>query len=173
MQLTIASQSLSFLISCLLGVALGALYDVFRISRIALPTPTAVIWVEDVLYFLICAVLTFMYMLTVAEGQVRFFILIGELIGASLYYFTVGRLVNAMSELNVNAVKRLLRSVSQLIFTPVIRLWRCISGKINIHSKKIHRNIQKYRLRTKFRLKRRRILLYNLFKATSCRNRKQ
>ncbi len=170
MGITLSSQSISFLISCVVGIGLGVLYDIFRISRIAVHTPTAVILFEDVLYFFICAIITFLYMLTVIEGQVRFFILIGELIGASVYYFTVGRLVMALSQAIIGVIKKLIWGILRIVFTPLIKFMMLISTAFKINSKKIHQKVQKYGSRTKFRLKRQRILLYNFIKAGSHKN---
>lgn len=76
-----------------MGAVFGAVYDLFRIFRIAVPLPAGVIVAEDVIYFAFCGFMSFFLAMTVNFGQVRFFILLGELLGFLLYYLTLGVLV--------------------------------------------------------------------------------
>ena len=73
-----------------MGAVFGAVYDLFRIFRIAVPLPAGVIVAEDVIYFAFCGFMSFFLAMTVNFGQVRFFILLGELLGFLLYYLTLG-----------------------------------------------------------------------------------
>lgn len=111
-----------FLASVALGAALGVCYDVFRILRIAFKHRTAVVLVEDVLFFTICAVVTFCFLLASGDGQLRAFILIGELIGAILYYCTIGVLVIGISKRVIAAIRWVLHKIWRIFFEPIVRL---------------------------------------------------
>ena len=78
MEITVAGQTWIFLMSVALGAALGVLYDVFRIVRIAVRTPPAVVLVEDLAFSIVCTTATFLFLIGADKGQLRMFLLIGE-----------------------------------------------------------------------------------------------
>lgn len=119
MEISVSSQTMAFLLSCLLGAGLAAVYDVFRILRIALPQPAPVIAAQDFAYLLICAGATFFYLMTTVSGQIRLFVLVGEVIGWVLYYFTIGEVVMKAAHTVIDFVYRLLR----LLAWPHLSLW--------------------------------------------------
>ena len=57
--IAVNTQTLIFLQSLLMGAALGAVYDLFRIFRIAVPLPAGAIVAEDVIYFVFCGFFLF------------------------------------------------------------------------------------------------------------------
>lgn len=163
----ISAQTMVFGYAVLFGMILGMVYDVFRITRIAFKHSTVVIAVQDIFYLLVCAVVTFFYMLTVTQGQIRIFIFIGELIGWVFYYFTIGELVIGVSSAIIKFIKRLLAFLYKLFILPIFRLIHWFLRLLSIplgKSKKIFKKMQR---NTKFRLKNRTILLYNLIKGVS------
>lgn len=151
-------QTFIFLRAFLLGACLGLLYDVFRILRIAIKTPAVIVFLEDILYFLICGIITFLFMMSCIDGRVRGFIVIGELLGAVLYYCTIGSLLFRLSNAIIYAVKKFFR----LIFHPVFLLLGWISSILKKTGKFIGFNIKKYRKKLNFHLKAEGVLLYNI-----------
>ena len=63
MAITIAGQTWIFLGGILVGAALGVCYDLFRVVRLAVPHPAALVAVEDLVFFCVCAAGTFLYLL--------------------------------------------------------------------------------------------------------------
>ncbi len=90
MNLTLAFQFQGFLISIGVGLLLGAYYDVFRIFRTVFRSEKRAVFYQDVFYMLTSAFVTFLLALGVNYGNVRFYILAGEIIGWCLYFLTVG-----------------------------------------------------------------------------------
>lgn len=161
MEIYLAEQALVFAEALLVGAALGFLYDVFRITRVAFPTASGVVFAEDILFFTICAVVTFFFGLTVIDGALRVFLIFGELLGAIFYYFTVGKLVMGISKKIIAAVKAIICFVIKWIFRPV---WNAIYHIIAfivrpfIFLKKI---FKKKLQKAKYHLKVRSKVLYN------------
>jgi spore cortex biosynthesis protein YabQ len=171
----LAEQTAVFFGAVLVGAAMGALYDVFRISRVAFSTPEGVIFAEDVVFFVFCALITFYYGLTVIDGSLRLFVLLGELFGGIIYRNTVGRLVMRVSKSIISAVRAIFGFITRTFLLP---LWRLAARVvrflltpylfvINFFKKKLQ-NI-KYRLKNNCRV------LYNHLKAgaTAVRNAKK
>jgi spore cortex biosynthesis protein YabQ len=123
----LAEQTLHFLQSILLGAVFGLLYDAFRITRIAVKTPRGVVFAEDVLFFMVCAILSFFFLMSTLDGQLRLFLFVGIGLGALLYSLTLGVVVMKVSQAIIQAIKAVLRFIIRLFFRPVYRLiyWIC------------------------------------------------
>ena len=173
MGIYLEQQASVFLLSLLVGAALGVLYDVFRISRVAFYTSPAVVFAEDVLFFLICGVTTFFFGLTVMEGTLRAFLLIGELLGAVLYHFTLGRLVMRVATKIIGIIKAIFRFLFKWILRPLWRILCYIIAFIVKPFRILAHFFKKILQNLKFRLKVRRKVLYNHFNILFWKNKKR
>lgn len=158
--LTIADQTRLFLLALGLGFLLGVVYDLFRVLRMAFTMRRVGVFIQDVLFFLTCASVTFIFLLAVNQGEVRGFIIAGEGLGFLIYYFSFGLLAVKVSSFLVHAIQRLFYLIS-LPFRALFRLFRRLFGKIGISVKKTSKKIAK---KSKFNLKHHKTLLYNLIK---------
>lgn len=105
----IALAQLLFL-SVVLGFLAGALYDVFRIRRIAIKIP--ILWhFEDFFFMVLCGVVYAVLFYALNSGRVRGFAFAGGIVGFYVYRKTLGRLVMALSERIINAVKYIFRRI--------------------------------------------------------------
>lgn len=164
MEISVTTQSMTFLYACLVGAAFGVLYDVFRILRLAFPKGSVLIIVEDILFFAICGVCTFFFLLTFSSGQVRYYIILGILVGFFLYYFTLGKLIYAVSGLIIKGIKKALHFLFRVIswpFRKIFGLFWKLTGPIR---KKCKTFLQKRPKKPTLPLQRKHSLLYNLFK---------
>ena len=143
--IAVNTQTIIFLQAILMGAVFGAVYDLFRIFRIAVPLPAGVIVAEDVIYFAFCGFMSFFLAMTVNFGQVRFFILLGELLGFLLYYLTLGVLVMKCAQQIIAFIRWIGKKVAKIF------------GKLGKNAKKAVQKNRKH-------LQTRRILLYNYFK---------
>lgn len=78
---TIAREGSLLLVSFLFGIALMLLYDVFRIFRHIVPHGTIWMALEDILYWITCAVGIFAMLYQENDGLLRWFVLGGVAIG--------------------------------------------------------------------------------------------
>ena len=147
-----------------MGAVFGAVYDLFRIFRIAVPLPAGVIVAEDVIYFAFCGFMSFFLAMTVNFGQIRFFILLGELLGFLLYYLTLGVLVMKCAQQIIAFIRWIFQVLWKLILRPVVRLLMWIGKKVAKIFGKLGKNAKKAVQKNRKHLQTRRILLYNYFK---------
>ena len=161
LELVVADQVKIFLYAWLLGAALGLGYELFRIPRLAVKMPAWLIFVQDLLYVILWASATFFFQMTYSRGQVRLYILVGELLGWTVYYFTVGALFYRLSGAIIAAVKaivhfllgKILCPLLRLLFRPFVWLW----GKVRRGVGRSKRAIQRrYDQRRQKRLEQRR-----------------
>ena len=118
MDLSISQQAWVFLWSLLLGAGLGLLYDFFRILRLAIRWNSFWIFIQDLLYWFICAVATFFYIFATNSGEVRWYIFFGALCGAGIYFVTLSVLLMRSSRAVIRFFKMLLHGLWDLITLP-------------------------------------------------------
>ncbi|MGN0602951.1 MAG: spore cortex biosynthesis protein YabQ [Oscillospiraceae bacterium] len=92
---SVSEQCSLFLLSVILGMGIGVFYDVFRTLRIVFP-PAAkknAVFVEDIVFMVVSGAAVFLYAAVLCRGQVRFFCVVGTLLGFALYIATVGSII--------------------------------------------------------------------------------
>lgn len=112
----IAGEAMLFLTSCMLGAALGVVYDFFRALRLIVPTGAALAFVEDGVFFAVAGVAEFVFFLNHTYGQLRVFLLVGQGLGFLIYYLTAGRAVYCV----MLRLSKLIRAVFRWVFNCVI-----------------------------------------------------
>lgn len=132
----ILAQTNSFLYAMALGAVLSVLYDVFRIIRVAFGGKKTAVFIEDLVFSLLALVLTFVFVIVFNNGELRFFVLIGELLGFVICHYTVGRIIIGFSRAIINSIKWFFK----LIFTPIIKVLKKIPPKTKEIKKKLLKN---------------------------------
>lgn len=110
MEFSLADQTVYFLFSLLFGVILSALYDFVVVLRLLGFKKLWQTITFDILYMFMCAVLTVLFAMPFNKGEVRYFVLFGEIIGFFVHRYTLG-------------------GVSEKIYSKIIRIIRVIIEK--------------------------------------------
>ena len=126
MEFTDAEQLRQLFLSCGLGFLLGAYYDVFRVLRLILKKGKLSYFVQDILFFVTAAVVTFLFSLAVMNGQLRFYLFLGEIVGFTAYYFTVGVVVMRFAGTVIRWFLRIWRMIWMIVFYPFQWLFRLL-----------------------------------------------
>lgn len=154
MAIAITEQTAVFFHSLLLGAVLGCFYDLFRITRIAFLMPALLVLIEDLLFFLFSSIALFGFLLENNDGQIRWFILLGVVLGWTVYYFTAGSLVMKCSARIIAGVRAVLAF-----------LWRPFAWAGD-RSARVARRLEKRGRNTIFRvktgLKSHMVMMYNM-----------
>lgn len=159
-----AGQWELFLYAGLLGVLLGAYYDVFRIIRYLTAQGKRQTFFWDLFYFFSSGVVTFLYLLAVNQGQMRFYLLAGELIGWCLYHLTLGQATLFLSKLLVKGMQKIFQWFKRHILKPVWRVTQWIWKKFEKVIQKAFKFMKKIAIKSKNSLKRKRRIVYTLNK---------
>lgn len=72
------------------GIGLAVLYDCLRIWRRLVPHGIVWLSVEDILFWMAASLITFMVCFVEDAGNIRWFAVAGEIIGALMYHNTIG-----------------------------------------------------------------------------------
>lgn len=84
----ISIQTVSFLYSLLLGVALAVCYDFIRVSHKTTIKSILLIQIIDVLFFVVSALVSFGFFMLYSNGYIRVYLLLGELLGFVFWNLT-------------------------------------------------------------------------------------
>jgi spore cortex biosynthesis protein YabQ len=123
-----SDQAWLFLGTVALGFALGFIFDIFRIVRIAVSHKTWMVQAEDLLYWTLVILLMFYFMLSANYGEIRLFAIVGAAIGALLYFYSLSIIIMKVATAIINFVKKVLFAIARIILTPV----RFIMRKLKI-----------------------------------------
>lgn len=126
MEVAFSSQLWGIGLAVPVGVGLAVLYDLLRIWRILFDSGKWSVYVQDVLYGVGAALVTFLLALAVNYGEVRFYLLLGEGAGVAVYFLTLGRVTVRMAQVVHRGCKRLKAWFVRRIGVPVRR----IAGKL-------------------------------------------
>lgn len=101
-----------------LGFFLGFFYDIISVFRYAFCRFKTLIFVFDFLFCILTAVISYLLFLGTTNGVIRIYLVLAEITGAAVYFFTVGRIISRM-------VRRIAKAFSQLfrfLFAPFMFL---------------------------------------------------
>lgn len=87
------NQTISFVLSACLGALFCVLYDVVRAVRKVCLNSFWAVFFTDIIMWLIYAFATFMFLMARTNGEIRGYILIGELFGFVLFRISISRLL--------------------------------------------------------------------------------
>lgn len=161
--LSLAQQTKSFLLSLGMGFLLGIIYDLIRIIRISISKNKTGVILSDLFFCAVACMGTFLFCLTVNEGEIRLFLVLGEIAGFFTYYFSLGVIIFSYSEKIITFIKRLTRSILRIILFPFNWVLEKLKSLFKKIISKRRKNSKKLKNKSKFLLKVNKLLLYNLF----------
>ena len=101
-----------FGLSCLFGAVFGVIYDIFRTVRLLLPHNGVLVAAEDILFLMLYAVFLTSFATAAARGEMRFYYVIGNAAGFTLYIFTLGSIVIRTMTKLITAIEVVLRVIT-------------------------------------------------------------
>lgn len=109
------NQISRFLMSMGFGFVLCIIYLIFSFLRMLCGEKRWMYILYDTLFGITATVLSFFFMLIYNNGQVRLNLVVGQLIGGAVLYFTLGRrLIKPMT-----ALSKLVRGVLKIVLMPL------------------------------------------------------
>lgn len=151
--LSLALQTVQFLQSIMLGAVFSIIYDIFYIIRSFFPRRIQPLMLLDFLYFLICGIILFQYLLRLNNGCMRYFIVLGVIIGWVVFHLSLSRLIVKI----IDFILKWLRKILLWLMKPVISVHRFLRHRMELPLLRMNKAIQGKKLG----LKRKAHLLYN------------
>ncbi|MBR6620524.1 MAG: spore cortex biosynthesis protein YabQ [Clostridia bacterium] len=125
-----------FLFSVGFGFIVGLLYDFFKVFRTVVLKSKKGIFIQDILFFLFIAVITFLFLLSINGGRFRFYIFVALAVGFAVYFFTFSSFVFGFSLKILEKLKSAFFLLSTIISFPLRKILKP-AGKIRKKFKEI------------------------------------
>lgn len=106
------NQAYLFLVFSLTGVAIGVLFDFFRILRRTIKTSNVITYVEDVLFWILTGLLVLYNIWYFNNGEIRIFMFLGIILGVLIYMST-------LSNILINIFSKILQTIIRILEMPI------------------------------------------------------
>ncbi len=164
MTVILSEQLTDFSIALLIGVALGILYDFFKVLRLIGVNFKVAVFFQDILFFLISTTTLFSYYMQITDGKFRIFPFIAAVLGFILYSLTLERpvffLIQKLYELISTIFRFIYNKLFLLAFNKIATLLKKLFLPVAKYFKKFFtENIVNF---LKKLLPKRRKMLYNI-----------
>ncbi|MBR3255854.1 MAG: spore cortex biosynthesis protein YabQ [Clostridia bacterium] len=111
----INNQAYLFFIFSLDGFIIGLLFDFFRILRKCFKTANLVTYIEDILFWILTGFLVLYTIFIFNNGEIRFFMFIGIIIGIALYILLLSKYIITINVFIINIFKNLTKSTKNVL----------------------------------------------------------
>lgn len=121
---TTAEQTQLFLLSCVMGVPLGIIFDIFRALRAVLPHNRFTVALEDTIFLGIYSVMLSLFCVVFSRSEFRVFYIVGNILGFGIYFFTLGNIVLGAIRKAVEAIRNVFRFIYRKLrklVSPIIK----------------------------------------------------
>ena len=105
-----------FIYSIILGIGLGIVFDIFRVIRAVIPHNSFFVAFEDILFMLVWTFSLVIFSVELSGGNIRFFCFVGMLLGFTIYFFSVGKIVITFIRSVSSFIRRILNAVFGRIY---------------------------------------------------------
>lgn len=122
----ITNQAYLFLVFVINGLIIGFLFDIFRILRISFKTKDFVTYIQDIIFWIITGFIVLYSVFVFNNGEIRFFIFLGIIIGIILY---MTMLSNYIIKVNVEVIyffKKIFNGVFRVLKIPFVYIGKIL-----------------------------------------------
>lgn len=135
-------QTAAFLYSILLGGMLCVAYDALRGIRTVFSSDFWAVLFEDLIYFTACAVAVFCFLLATTNGEIRFFVLVGIVLGFAALRITASNFILKAFLFIFGILKTFFTALNNLIYAFLIRICRLLTQICSVLCKKLKKAVK-------------------------------
>ena len=118
----VQNQAYLFLFFSLTGVAIGVLFDFFRILRRTIKTANIITYIEDILFWVLTGILILYNIWYFNNGEIRVYMFLGIILGVLIYMSTLSNIVVKLFTRILGTIIKVL----ELPFKTIIAVFRKI-----------------------------------------------
>lgn len=133
------NQAYLFLVFSLTGVAIGILFDFFRILRRSIKTSNLVTYIQDILFWILTGIIVLYSIGYFNNGELRIFVFLGLIIGILIYMTTLSSIIvkifTKILVFGINILKvpfKIIYSLISKIITGIVVLFNKFTKKLKI-----------------------------------------
>lgn len=145
MTVSVSSQAYIFFCSIIGGVVIALIYDVFRILRKTVRTGNLLTYIEDILFWVIVAVVMFATVYYSNEGELRSYIFLGAFIGVILYAMLLSKAVMNSSLFIIKIVTTIVKTIWKVVSFPFKLIIRLLAIPLKLANRFTRNSLRKIR----------------------------
>ena len=132
-------QLYNFFIFIILGMLVSFIFDFFRALRKTFKTNDVITYIEDILFWIISGFLIMSSIFKFNDGEIRFYLFVGLLLGIFIYIILLTKLINKILEILMKSIK----GVLNIIISIFKRFYNFINNYLKKCKNKSKKSIQK------------------------------
>jgi len=136
MNIDISTDLMNFRTALIIGILMGVLFDIFRALRWNSKPKRTLTYLEDLLFWIIIAIMYFMLLVKTTDGVLRGFVFIGSFIGSTLYYLILSKYFLPILIKTFKLIFEMISEIIKIIGYPFKRIKKGIK-RIKIYFKGI------------------------------------
>lgn len=100
----------AFIISGMLG---GGVFDLFRALRKNFETSNILVYIEDFVFWILLGGISLVTSYLVSDGEIRVYMLISMLMGAIIYFFSIGKIIYKVFDFICRYLSSIISTISK------------------------------------------------------------
>lgn len=136
-------QLFSFLVAIAAGIVFCLIYDILRAFRKSKQVEDWTVFFQDVIYFAVISIATFLLLMALSNGEIRGYIIIGLVLGFLLCFFTISRFfvwamchafkfIEKLGNIIIDNINRFLDFIGNILTKWVKKLFKYLAKLKNI-----------------------------------------
>ena len=101
----IQNQTYVFLWSVVIGAFLALIFDFFRVLRRKGKTKNYIVYIQDIIYWIIVTVIIIMSAFITNDGELRGYMFIGYILGAIIYIASISKIILKISNVALDFIE--------------------------------------------------------------------
>lgn len=144
------------------GLIMGLFYEILRFLRLLCRHNVIAVFIEDMLYMSLWGLISFIIALSVGIGYFRIYYIVFLLLGAAIYFLTLGRGINFLMRKSMHRIKNFFYAIYKKIKPKLVSVFSFIAIKVKSLFGKIAEIMPSIVINSKNDLKNEDEMLYNV-----------
>ncbi len=124
LEVSITNQAFIFLSSVAAGLIVGFVFDIFRILRKVIKTSNVITYIEDILFWILVAIIIFILVFVTNNGELRWYEFLGVALGVIFYHLLFSMYIIKISVKIINIIKKIVISILRVLLFPFLFLYK-------------------------------------------------
>lgn len=155
-----ASENMFLFYALIMGIFITFLYDIIRILRNVIPHSNFMVSLEDIGFWIYCAIRVFLLMYHESNGTLRWFAVLGALAGMFFYKKLISPFFVKYISLLIHKIFSVIGKIFRFLFHPIMILF----GKCRNRAIRVSNRISRRRNRMWWKIKKKLTLLIKLLR---------
>ncbi len=107
----VENQAKVFLWTIAIGAVMGLIFDIFRVFRRKGNTKDLVVYIQDILFWLIVTIIVIWSTFLINNGELRGYMIFGYILGALFYILLFSRIVKKVLSAILDFIEKILKTI--------------------------------------------------------------